>query len=141
MFFQVQSALTRLPKAVPLAEYFNKGCCSCRGVNLPKITFLLLVKILQTVRKKIAAPYLSEEAYGGMVDMIEGFVIKLYGVIVGGVTIPHSLAPLSQAVVTFLEKIEMCLHTSKFVCFPAFEKNPIIFNYILLPEDDSIGET
>ena len=35
----------------------------------------------------------------------------------------------------------MCLHTSKFVCFPAFEKNPLIFNYILLPEDDSIGET
>ena len=108
---------------------------------MPKITFLLLVKILETVRKKLAAPYLSEEAYGRMVDMIEGFVIKLYGVIVGEVASSHSLAPLSQAVVTFLEKIEMCLHTSKFVCFPAFEKNPLIFNYILLPDDDSIGET
>ena len=137
----MQSALTRLPKAAPLAEYFNMGYCSCRGVNLPNITFLLLVKILQTVRKKIAAPYLSEEAYGRMVDMIEGFVIKLYGVIVGEVTSSHSLAPFGQAVVTFLEKIEMRLHTSKFVCFPAFEKNPLIFNYILLPEDDSIGET
>ena len=108
---------------------------------MPKITFLLLVKILETVRKKIAAPYLSEEAYGRMVDMIEGFFIKLYGGIVGGITSSHSLAPLSQAVVTFLEKIEMCLHTSKFVCFPAFEKNLLIFNYILLPEDESIGET
>ena len=91
---------------------------------MPKITFLLLVKILETVRKKIAAPYLSEEAYGRMVDMIEGFVITLYGVIVGEVASSHSLAPLSQAVVTFLEKSKCVSILQNLYVFQPLKRTP-----------------